>query len=58
MKARNICCRYFNKNSKSQRRTEEMNTVVDKSVVKSEGIKVSKVLQGLKESNNKEQYKK
>ena len=54
MNARNICCRYFNKNSKSQRRTEEMNTVVDKSVVKSEGIKVSKVLQGLKESNNKE----
>lgn len=34
-----------------------MNTVVDKSVVKSEGIKASKVLQGLKESNNKEQYK-
>lgn len=53
VKARNICCRYLNKNSKNQR-TEEMNTAVDKSVVKSEGIKVSKVLQGLKESNSKE----
>lgn len=54
MKARNMCCIYLKKNSKSQRRTEEMNTVVDKSVVKSEGIKIRKVLQGLKESINKE----
>lgn len=34
-----------------------MSTDVDKSVVKSEVIKVNKVLQGLKESNSKEQYK-
>lgn len=39
---------------KAKEELKKMSTDIDKSVVKSEVIKVNKVLQGLKESNSKE----